>query len=495
MLGGLIVPAVSPAAAATTASGVTGFGSAATYGSPPPGTDVVGMAATPDGRGYWLASEDGGVFAFGDAPFVGSAARLPLQAPVVAIAATPDGGGYWLAGADGAVMAFGDASFHGSAAALPLDSPVVGIAATPDGGGYWLAASDGAVFAFGDAPFLGAAPGGSPPVAAIAARDRGGYWLAATTGAVFSFGDAGFHGVAAGSAPVVGLAATPDGGGYWLLAADGVVSARGDALPDGSAFGGAAPAAAITGEGGGYWVAAGPPLDPLGPDVDRYLANRAGQVTAAVFDADDGRTSVFAPGMVEHTASIEKVGILATVLSQAAAAGRGPSPGEVGAASTMIENSDDNAATTLWNETGQGVDEAALDRALGLDQTTIDPGRRWGFTLTSALDQVSLLRAIAFPGPALSDGSRNLILDLMTHVEGDQAWGVSAGPAAGSAVALKNGWYPTGAVPGWQVNSIGVVSGHDRHYLIAVLTAGNPGFAYGVSTIEGVSRLVWRDAA
>jgi len=32
------------------------------------------MATTPDGRGYWLAALDGGVFAFGDAGFYGSVA-------------------------------------------------------------------------------------------------------------------------------------------------------------------------------------------------------------------------------------------------------------------------------------------------------------------------------------------------------------------------------------------------------------------------------------
>jgi hypothetical protein len=30
------------------------------------------MAATPGGGGYWLVASDGGIFAFGDAPFEGS---------------------------------------------------------------------------------------------------------------------------------------------------------------------------------------------------------------------------------------------------------------------------------------------------------------------------------------------------------------------------------------------------------------------------------------
>jgi hypothetical protein len=34
---------------------------------------MVGMAAVPDGSGYWTVAQDGGIFAF-DAPFLGSPA-------------------------------------------------------------------------------------------------------------------------------------------------------------------------------------------------------------------------------------------------------------------------------------------------------------------------------------------------------------------------------------------------------------------------------------
>lgn len=33
---------------------------------------ISGMAATPTGKGYWLCGMDGGVYAFGDAPFLGN---------------------------------------------------------------------------------------------------------------------------------------------------------------------------------------------------------------------------------------------------------------------------------------------------------------------------------------------------------------------------------------------------------------------------------------
>ena len=169
---------------------------------------MVGIASTPDGGGYWLAAADGGVFAFGDAGFDGSAADLPLGQPVVGIASTPDGGGYWLAAADGGVFAFGDAGFDGSAADLPLGQPVVGIASTPDGGGYWLTAADGGVFAFGDAGFDGSAAGkdlGSPVVSISAVPTGGGYRLVTEDGVVLNYGVATTEGdvtVPAGKVPV-----------------------------------------------------------------------------------------------------------------------------------------------------------------------------------------------------------------------------------------------------------------------------------------------------
>ena len=86
--------------------------------------------------------------------FFGSTGALRLNEPVVGMAATPDGGGYWLVASDGGIFSFGDARFFGSTGALHLNEPVVGMAATPDGGGYWLVASDGGVFSFGDASVL-----------------------------------------------------------------------------------------------------------------------------------------------------------------------------------------------------------------------------------------------------------------------------------------------------------------------------------------------------
>jgi hypothetical protein len=188
------------------------FVAPATLTSPGLAGPVTGMAATPDGNGYWLVGADGGVFATGDAPYVGSTGALVLNKPMVGMAATPDGKGYWLVASDGGVFAFGDAGFFGSITGLPLNAPIVGMAATPDGRGYWLVAADGGIFAFGDAGFYGSTGGlvlNKPIVGMTASPDGQGYWLAASDGGVFAFGDADFYGSTDGTAtdqPVVGIA-------------------------------------------------------------------------------------------------------------------------------------------------------------------------------------------------------------------------------------------------------------------------------------------------
>ncbi|MGH9154350.1 MAG: hypothetical protein ACRD1K_00495 [Acidimicrobiales bacterium] len=74
-----------------------------------------------------MAASGGGVFAFGDAHFLGSAGALRLAQPVVDLAATGSGDGYWLVARDGGVFAFGDARFLGSVAGVRLARPVVAI--------------------------------------------------------------------------------------------------------------------------------------------------------------------------------------------------------------------------------------------------------------------------------------------------------------------------------------------------------------------------------
>src|SRR5581483_7446831 len=107
---------------------------------------IVGMAATPDGLGYWLVASDGGIFSFGTARFFGSTGGTTLRQPVVSMAVTPTGSGYWLAAAGGGVFSDGDAAFRGSGVGQSaLGKQVLGIASSTVGSGYWMVSGPAAL--------------------------------------------------------------------------------------------------------------------------------------------------------------------------------------------------------------------------------------------------------------------------------------------------------------------------------------------------------------
>jgi hypothetical protein len=87
------------------------------------------MVPTKTGNGYWLAARDGGIFAYGDATFLGSGANY-FEDNVVAIGRSADGTGYYLESSDGDVMNYGSALDFGDALRLELElnQPMVGLA-------------------------------------------------------------------------------------------------------------------------------------------------------------------------------------------------------------------------------------------------------------------------------------------------------------------------------------------------------------------------------
>lgn len=136
------------------ARGTAWYGSPATRGFR--GATITGMAATPDGRGYWLVTNTGRVYAFGDAR------RLSVRyggRSVAGIVAAPRG--YWLYTAQGGVIASPGSAVYGSPAGSRYrGSSVVGMTASSDGKGYWLVTSAGTLYTYGDAiPLLAPKPG------------------------------------------------------------------------------------------------------------------------------------------------------------------------------------------------------------------------------------------------------------------------------------------------------------------------------------------------
>jgi beta-lactamase class A len=226
-------------------------------------------------------------------------------------------------------------------------------------------------------------------------------------------------------------------------------------------------------------------------------------VTAAVYDAITGKTYVLHKGVVEDTASIVKVEIMGTLLKQAQTAGS-PLPGtELALMTSMIEASDNSSATQLLSDAGGPSNVKQFDESVGMTNTEPhdttpyingDPGLpAWGLTKTTAADEVKLVRAFAYGPSVLSSTNRKYGINLMSHIEADQDWGVSGGVAPGTAVALKNGWLPldVASSSNWQVDSIGWIKGNGRDYVLAVLTNGNASEQAGIDTISHLSDTVY----
>lgn len=196
---------------------------------------VVGTVLAPGCTGYWQFGADGGVFAFGSAPYLGRADTTAAD-PTVAMATTPDGRGYWLVDATGTVTTHGDATDLPASSPGPLTGRVVALVPTPDAKGYWIATTTGAVAAHGDATSYGSlvADGIHPDgivTALTPTSDGHGYWLLTSGGAVYAFGDAPYLGgpnTSSTPGPWVGLVAAPTGG-YWTVGASGRATAYGTA--------------------------------------------------------------------------------------------------------------------------------------------------------------------------------------------------------------------------------------------------------------------------
>ena len=169
-----------------------------------PGERAAALSVTPSGNGYWIFTDRGRVFAYGDAQFRGDVAQLGLQlnGPILDSVAYADGSGYYMVGSDGGVFSFPTGAgapntFFGSMGGKPLNEPVQSLVPYPDGNGYWLVASDGGIFSFNRPGFPNLFQGAMPPGNALSGLPPGGVL----------------------QQPVVGMVALA--GGYAMVARDG----------------------------------------------------------------------------------------------------------------------------------------------------------------------------------------------------------------------------------------------------------------------------------
>ncbi|MEW6474084.1 MAG: glycosyl hydrolase [Actinomycetota bacterium] len=207
---------------------VFAFGQANFLGAPtlPPGVKATDLEVSPTGNGYWIVDSAGNVYGFGDAPVLGGiqAGSLGAGETVTSLSATPEGKGYWIFTNKGRAVRFGDAIFHGDVSRVQLAGPVLDSIPTATGQGYYMVASDGGIFAFGDAVFHGSMGNtklNKPVQSLVPDPDGSGYWLVASDGGIFAF-NANFKGSLGNTKlnkPITGM--VPYGDGYMMVGEDG----------------------------------------------------------------------------------------------------------------------------------------------------------------------------------------------------------------------------------------------------------------------------------
>jgi beta-lactamase class A len=231
---------------------------------------------------------------------------------------------------------------------------------------------------------------------------------------------------------------------------------------------------------------------PVTPTAEQDLASAVGSlvtndhnhVSVTVDDLSTGVTaSCDGTDNQFVTGSIVKADILSTLLYQDQQSGQTLSEDEQELATTMIENSDNDSATALFQDIGTTSGLDAANQVFGLTDTSANAA--WGLTTTTTDDQITLLRQIFTSDSALSSSSRDYIQGLMSQVEADQRWGVPAAADSGTTYYVKNGWLPNPDL--WEINSIGEVVHDGQTMLIAVLSSDNESEDSGIDLVQQVA--------
>ena len=220
-----------------------------------------------------------------------------------------------------------------------------------------------------------------------------------------------------------------------------------------------------------------------------FVKSKGSHSAVKVLDRTTGATIALNEDRAFQTASIVKFDILATRLYQTQRAGSSLSSSQRALAFKMITQSDNNAASALYALDHRASGVAAANKAFGLRDTV--PNASWGKTRTTAADQVRLLGSVFSSHGPLNSTNQQYMLSLMSKVEPDQAWGITAAATDdATGVYVKNGWVEMDAYGHLEGdNSIGriIEPGHD--WLIATMSNYNRSDPAGERILEGLAKI------
>jgi hypothetical protein len=243
---------------------------------------------------------------------------------------------------------------------------------------------------------------------------------------------------------------------------------------------------------------AGPAPGPIAPGVDDPRLDAApfgrglprptvtvratGTYSWAVLDRRSGAFHASANGgRRDFTESVVKIWLAADHLRRVQ---RPP----LALLSTMIRDSHDGAADTIWARNGGDASIRRMISTCRLRETRVFPGW-WSKTLISARDTARLGECVV-NGTAAGPRWTQWLLDEMRQVRGKGDFGIIRviPPSKAGAVGIKNGWWMHGFDVHWRINCLAV---HDD-WILAIMTRypERLGFAYGGTVCEQVARQV-----
>ncbi|GID98576.1 hypothetical protein Adi01nite_79880 [Amorphoplanes digitatis] len=228
-------------------------------------------------------------------------------------------------------------------------------------------------------------------------------------------------------------------------------------------------------------------VDRLRNALDKY-AGEVPDFAVSVVDRKTGRRYDYHGDQRFEAASVIKVELLAALLLRAQDKNRKLTKAEKSRAAKMIRASDNETAKQIYNAVGGAAKFRKALHRLGIDDT--EPSPSSGLSKTTANDQVRMIDALTAPDSPLNKGSRDYILGLMSSVNADQTWGISAAAFDGERTSLKNGWLARSTEQNrWIINSTGRISGEKTDVAISVLSHGHSSQQGGIEVAENIAAL------
>jgi beta-lactamase class A len=223
------------------------------------------------------------------------------------------------------------------------------------------------------------------------------------------------------------------------------------------------------------------PLAALSTDLAAYAAVQGANMGIAVYDVTRHRAFAYNDTTVFLLASSAKVYIMCSYLDFVEGQQRALRSDEVATLTSMIEESDNNAAQLLYDRMGYDAGQRRYLQKLGIPGYVANPNG-WGWAEESPAAMVHLL-GLLYTGQILTTGDRQLALALMGHIDPQQQMGIGATAPQGATYAMKDGWVP-GPDNLWALNSSGIVTAGAETYILAVYTQHQP--SYDWSKVEHV---------